>query len=45
MFDPLAMFEAKANPGYRRLSEDAKELIVTWSKNEWYETSTRGDLE
>ncbi|KAI0443829.1 hypothetical protein F4803DRAFT_561338 [Xylaria telfairii] len=41
----MTMFEAKANPGYRRLSEDAKELIVTWSRNEWYETSTRGDLE
>ncbi|KAI0458391.1 hypothetical protein F5B21DRAFT_25399 [Xylaria acuta] len=41
----MTMFEAKENPGYARLSEDAKELIVTWSKNEWYETSTRGDLE
>ncbi|KAI8954551.1 hypothetical protein F4801DRAFT_532082 [Xylaria longipes] len=41
----MTMFEAKKNPGYARLSEDAKELIVAWSKNEWYETSTRGDLE
>ncbi|KAI1738368.1 hypothetical protein F4680DRAFT_450123 [Xylaria scruposa] len=41
----MAMFEAKENPGYARLSEEAKELIVKWSKNEWYETSTRGDLE
>ena len=39
------MFESKENPGYARLSEDAKDLIVAWSKNDWYETSTRGDLE
>ncbi|KAG4221573.1 hypothetical protein PC116_g29951, partial [Phytophthora cactorum] len=36
-----AMFEPKDNPGYRKLSEDAKNLIVRWSKNEWYETSGR----
>ncbi|KAI0911892.1 hypothetical protein F4823DRAFT_255413 [Ustulina deusta] len=41
----MTMFEAKKNPGYARLSEDAKDLIVTWTKNDWYETSTRGDLE
>ncbi|KAI1304343.1 hypothetical protein F5Y03DRAFT_176302 [Xylaria venustula] len=41
----MAMFEAKENPGYGRLSEDAKDFIVAWSKNDWYETSTRGDLE
>ncbi|KAI1367202.1 hypothetical protein F5Y08DRAFT_82366 [Xylaria arbuscula] len=41
----MTMFEAKENPGYGRLSEDAKDLIVAWSKNDWYETSTRGDLE
>ncbi|KAI2642828.1 hypothetical protein GGS21DRAFT_499822 [Xylaria nigripes] len=36
----MSMFESKHNPGYRRLSEDAKDLVVSWSKNEWYETST-----
>ncbi|KAI0535624.1 hypothetical protein GGR58DRAFT_504102 [Xylaria digitata] len=41
----MTMFQAKENPGYARLSEDAKDLIVAWSKNDWYETSTRGDLE
>ncbi|KAI1162299.1 hypothetical protein F5B18DRAFT_662499 [Nemania serpens] len=41
----MAMFEAKENPGYGRLSDDARDLITAWSKNEWYETSTRGDLE
>jgi hypothetical protein len=39
------MFESKGNPGYAQLSEDAKNLIVSWSKNEWYETSTGGDIE
>ncbi|KAI1282244.1 hypothetical protein F5Y07DRAFT_395045 [Xylaria sp. FL0933] len=41
----MTMFESKENPGYMKLSEDAKDLIVAWSKNDWYETSTRGDLE
>ncbi|KAI1203737.1 hypothetical protein F5X97DRAFT_245 [Nemania serpens] len=41
----MTMFEAKENPGYGRLSDDARDLITAWSKNEWYETSTRGDLE
>ncbi|KAI1173271.1 hypothetical protein F4777DRAFT_455560 [Nemania sp. FL0916] len=41
----MTMFESKENPGYGRLSEDAKDLIVAWTKNDWYETSTRGDLE
>ncbi|KAI0115769.1 hypothetical protein GGR51DRAFT_362790 [Nemania sp. FL0031] len=41
----MTMFESRENPGYMRLSEDAKDLIVAWSKTEWYETSTRGDLE
>ncbi|KAI1373402.1 hypothetical protein F4677DRAFT_462337 [Hypoxylon crocopeplum] len=37
----MAMFEPKENPGYRKLSEDAKNLIVGWTRNEWYESSTR----
>ncbi|KAI0199564.1 hypothetical protein F4808DRAFT_461659 [Astrocystis sublimbata] len=41
----MTMFEAKENPGYEQLSEEAKTLIVRWSKNDWYETSTRGDIE
>ena len=36
----LAMFEPKDNPGYDRLSEDAKSLIASWAKNDWYETSS-----
>ncbi|KAI0122598.1 hypothetical protein F4814DRAFT_214616 [Daldinia grandis] len=41
----MAMFEPKENPGYRKLSEDAKNLIVRWSRNEWYETSDRREIE
>lgn len=34
------MFFPKDNPGYYNLSEAAKNLIVEWSTNEWYESST-----
>ncbi|KAF7909586.1 uncharacterized protein EAF01_003304 [Botrytis porri] len=37
----MTMFFPKENPGYYTLSEDAKKLIVEWSTNEWYESSTR----
>ncbi|KAI0386076.1 hypothetical protein F5Y04DRAFT_115523 [Hypomontagnella monticulosa] len=36
----MAMFEPKENPGYHKLSEDAKNLIVKWSRNDWYDSST-----
>lgn len=39
----LAMFYPKDNPGYYGMSEDAKKLIVQWTTNEWYESST-GDV-
>ncbi|KXJ94696.1 hypothetical protein Micbo1qcDRAFT_159956 [Microdochium bolleyi] len=35
----MAMFESLANPGYTKLSEDAKNLIVGWIKTDWYESS------
>jgi len=34
------MFFPKDNPGYYKLSEDAKNLIIQWTTNEWYESST-----
>ncbi|KAF7862755.1 hypothetical protein EAF04_007627 [Stromatinia cepivora] len=37
----MTMFFPKDNPGYYALSEEAKKLIVEWSTNEWYESSTR----
>ncbi|KAH9903649.1 hypothetical protein F4778DRAFT_92794 [Xylariomycetidae sp. FL2044] len=40
----MAMFEPDANPGYHQLSDDAKNLIVGWAKNDWYESSTSRDL-
>jgi hypothetical protein len=37
------MFFPKDNPGYYSMSEEAKKLVVQWSTNEWYESST-GDM-
>lgn len=36
----MTMFYPKDNPGYYTLSDAAKNLIVEWSTNEWYESST-----
>jgi hypothetical protein len=33
------MFEEKETPGYERLVQTAKELVVGWLHNDWYETS------
>ncbi|KAJ2894665.1 hypothetical protein MKZ38_007323 [Zalerion maritima] len=35
-----AMFEPGNNPGYKKLANNARDLIVSWSKNDWYESST-----
>lgn len=35
----MNMFEPKSNPGYYTLSETAKEKIIEWAENEWYEDS------
>jgi len=34
------MFEPKNNPNYQTLSRDARDMIVSWTKNDWYESST-----
>lgn len=39
-----AMFYPKDNPGYYAMSEQAKTLIVQWTTDEWYESST-GEME
>lgn len=39
-----AMFEPKENPGYEKLTDDAARLIAKWTTNEWYESSTEGEL-
>lgn len=36
----LAMFYPKDNPGYYDLADAAKKLIIDWTSNEWYESST-----
>ena len=34
------MFYPKDNPGYYGLSENAKQLIIQWATNDWYESAT-----
>ena len=36
----MMMFYPKDNPGYHSMSEMARDLIVEWSSNDWYETAT-----
>lgn len=40
------MFEPKENPGYEKLSNDTAELIASWTRNDWYESSrdTQGEI-
>ncbi|KAK5990118.1 hypothetical protein PT974_08384 [Cladobotryum mycophilum] len=35
----MTMFEPKKNPGYDKLSLDAKDLIKQWVDKDWYESS------
>ncbi|KAF3047187.1 hypothetical protein E8E12_011586 [Didymella heteroderae] len=35
----MGMFNARTNPGYYTLSETAKEQIIDWMENKWYEES------
>ena len=35
----MGMFNARTNPGYYTLSEVAKEQIIEWVENEWYNES------
>jgi hypothetical protein len=35
----MTMFEPKSNPGYYTMSEHAKETVVEWASNDWYEES------
>lgn len=36
----MTMFYPKDNPGYYALSDMAKQLIIDWSSNDWYESAT-----
>ena len=35
-----AMFEPKENPGYDKLGLEARNMIVSWLRNDWYESSS-----
>jgi hypothetical protein len=35
----MSMFEPRNNPGYYGMSERAKETIIKWAENRWYEES------
>ncbi|KHN99494.1 uncharacterized protein MAM_02347 [Metarhizium album ARSEF 1941] len=41
----MTMFEPKENPGYGKLTHDAACLIAQWSRNDWYESSTKTTTE
>lgn len=38
------MFYPKDNPGYYAMADAAKKLVVEWTTNEWYESSTGEQL-
>ncbi|KAF7542313.1 hypothetical protein G7046_g10180 [Stylonectria norvegica] len=40
----MSMFTPRENPGYEKLSQDAKGLIARWAKNDWYESSSEEKL-
>lgn len=35
----IAMFDLKDNPGYTKMAHDARDMIVKWLRNDWYESS------
>ncbi|KAF1962204.1 hypothetical protein CC80DRAFT_435031 [Byssothecium circinans] len=38
----MTMFEPRNNPGYYSMSEHAKEHLIEWAENQWYEESEGG---
>jgi len=34
------MFDPKENPGYEKLAYEARDMIASWARNDWYETSS-----
>lgn len=37
-----AMFEPRDNPGYEKLARDATDMIASWFRTDWYESSSAG---
>lgn len=35
----MSMFEPKENPAYEAMANEARDMIATWTKNDWYESS------
>ncbi|KAK3692216.1 hypothetical protein B0T22DRAFT_495480 [Podospora appendiculata] len=35
----MSMFEPKENPGYEKLAKDARDMVASWLRNDWYESS------
>ncbi|KAJ9154923.1 Very-long-chain (3R)-3-hydroxyacyl-CoA dehydratase [Pleurostoma richardsiae] len=40
----MSMFEPKENPGYEKLAQDATQMITSWTRNDWYESSGQEQL-
>ncbi|KAF3770378.1 hypothetical protein M406DRAFT_247160 [Cryphonectria parasitica EP155] len=40
----MSMFEPKENPGYDQLADSAAQTIARWTTNDWYESSTEGEI-
>lgn len=36
----IAMFEPKENPGFDKMSADARDMVAAWFRNDWYESSS-----
>ncbi|KAK4106379.1 hypothetical protein N658DRAFT_490995 [Parathielavia hyrcaniae] len=36
----VSMFEPQDNPGYQKLAIEARDMVVSWLRNDWYESSS-----
>ncbi|KAL2168311.1 hypothetical protein VTG60DRAFT_176 [Thermothelomyces hinnuleus] len=36
----ISMFEPKENPGFDKMSTDARDMVAAWFRNDWYESSS-----
>lgn len=33
------MFQPKDNPGFEKLANEARDMVASWLRNDWYESS------